>query len=141
MKNYIRIAILFILLVSACSPASSPFKKWTSSQAGAAINSAGLEYSGAKPMTKADYGMAPMTAIEGTHFLIPSLCADCGGRIFSFASQGDLDATQAYYVNLGKGSAALFSWVYAKDNILVQINGDLAEAKAKQYQEALNNLK
>jgi hypothetical protein len=85
--------------------------------------------------------MAPMTAVEGTHFLIPSICDDCGGRIFSFATQPDLDVTKAYYVALGKGSAAFFSWVFVKDNILLQINGDLPDAKAKQYETALNNLK
>lgn len=92
-------------------------------------------------MTKDDYGMAPMAAVEGTHFLIPSLCSDCGGRILSFAAQPDLDMTKAYYDSLGKSSAAFFSWTFVKDNILVQINGDLPEAKARKYESALGNLK
>jgi hypothetical protein len=36
--------------------------------------------------------------------------------------------------------AAFFSRVFVKDNILVQINGDLPETKANQYQAALNKL-
>jgi len=88
-------------------------------------------------MTKDDYGMAPMTAVEGIRFLIPSLCPDCGGRVLSFASPEDLEMTKAYYVELGRASAIFFSWVFVKDNILVQINGDLPEERAKQYEVAL----
>jgi len=103
-----------------------------------AFKDAGLEVEGARPMTKDDYGIAPMTAVEGTRFLIPSLCLDCGGRVFNFASPEDLEVTKAYYVELGRASAMFFSWVFVKDNILVQINGDLPEEKAKQYEATLN---
>ena len=46
-----------------------------------------------------------------------------------------------YYQRLGKSSVAFFSWLFVKDNILVQINGDLLETKANQYQAVLNNLR
>lgn len=59
----------------------------------------------------------------------------------SFSSQEDLDKTEAFYVQLGRESAILFSWTFKKDNILVQINGDLPEDKARQYESALNNLR
>lgn len=124
------------------APTVAPvFQKWASDQVVDAFRSAGLGIADARPVTKDDYGMAPMTAAEGTRFLIPSLCPDCGGRIFSFTSQADLAAMETYYVELGRSSAAFFSWVFVKDNILVQINGDLAEDKAKGYQAALNELK
>jgi len=127
----------------ATAPALPPtqtttFQKWSSSQVVNAFQSAGLEAENARPMTRDDYGMAPMTAIEGTRFLIPSLGEDRGGRILSFASQQDLEQTQQYYVELGRSSALFFSWVFAKDNVLVQINGDLPEDKARQYEAALN---
>lgn len=115
-----------------------PFEKWTSEQVIKAFKAAGLEAEEIRPMTKDDYGMAPMTAVEGTRFLIPSLCSDCGGRVFSFASPEDLEMMKAYYVELGRVSAIFFSWVFVKDNILVQINGDLPEEKAKQYEAALD---
>ena len=38
---------------------------------------------------------------------------------------------KAYYDDLGEGSAMLFSWTAVKDNILIQINGDLPEEKYK----------
>jgi hypothetical protein len=44
-------------------------------------------------------------------------------------------------VKLGKENAAFFSWVFVKDNILVQINGNLPEEQAKKYEAALNALK
>ncbi len=126
------------------TPVSTPtpvFQKWTSGQVIEAFQAASLEAEAARPMTRDDYGMAPMLAVEGTRFLIPSLCADCGGRVLSFSSQDDLDATEAYYVELGKSSAIFFSWTFTKDNILVQINGDLPEEKARQYEATLDTLK
>lgn len=92
-------------------------------------------------MVPKDYELAPLVAVEGMHFLIPSLCPDCGGRIYSFASQEDLDKMRKYYVELGRSSAAFFSWVFAQDNILVQINGDLPEERAIQYEAVLNDLR
>lgn len=122
------------------TPEPSPtvsFQKWTSTDVVEAFKSASLEAENTRPMTKDDYGAAPMRAIEGTRFIVPSICPDCGGRIMSFSNQEDLDLTKAYYEELGKNSAILFSWVFVKDNILVQINGNLSEEKAKQYELAL----
>lgn len=122
-------------------PSPTPaFQKWTSTDIVNIFNSADLEVEEPRTMTKDDYGMAPMSATEGTRFLIPSLCEDCGGRIFSFSNQEDLDLTKTYYEELGKSSAIFFSWVFVKDNILIQINGDLPEIKARQYEASLNSL-
>jgi hypothetical protein len=119
------------------SPTSS-FQKWTCDDVVQTFKKASLEISGEHPMTKEDYGIAPMRAVEGIHFFIPSLCSDCGGRILSFSNQSDLDITKTYYDELAKSSAMLFSWEFEKDNILVQINGDLPEEKARKYETALN---
>lgn len=122
-------------------PTSTPAaQRWDSAQVIAAFKAAGLEAESARVMAPEDYGAAPMLAVEGTRFLIPSLCADCGGRAMSFASQRDLEATRLYYVELGKTSALFFSWTFTKDNILVQINGSLPEATARLYEAALNAL-
>lgn len=123
------------------TPEATPtlvFVRWNSAQVVDAFTAAGLEAENPRPMTVDDYGFAPLVAIEGTRFLIPSLCSDCGGRILSFTSIEDLEKTRAYYVDLGKESAAFFSWTFVKDNILVQINGDLPEEQARQYEAALN---
>jgi hypothetical protein len=123
------------------STSTPVFARWTSQQAADAIKAVGLEFESPTQMTKEDYGMAPMMATDGIHFLIPSLCSDCGGRLFAFDNQAGLDTTKAYYEELGKQSAMFFSWVFVKDNILLQINGDLPKEKATAYQAALDTLK
>lgn len=121
-------------------PPTPVFNKWDSSQVITAFRQAGLEVGSTWTMTKDDYGWGPLVAVEGTRFLIPSLCEDCGGRIMSFDSPEDLAAHQDYYVRAGEASAALFSWLFDRDNILLQINGDLAEEEARRYEAALNGL-
>jgi hypothetical protein len=116
------------------------FQRWSSENALAAFHAAGLEAEGSRPMTRDDYGIAPLSAVEGTRFLIPSLCADCGGRILSFANQEDLELMRRFYEEMGRQSAAFFSWVFEKDNVLVQINGDLPESRAREYEAALENM-
>jgi len=125
------------------TPEASPtptFQQWAGEDLVQALQNAGLEVEGSTPMTKDDYGMAPMVAVDAIHFFIPSLCSDCGGRIYSFSSQNDLDLMKTYYEDLGKSSALFFSWVFAKDNLLIQINGDLPEDKAREYENVLLNL-
>jgi hypothetical protein len=47
-----------------------------------------------------------------------------------------------YYLKYySDASADNFSWVYVKDNILVQLDGRLDEEKAKQYEAAIGNVK
>jgi hypothetical protein len=136
---FIALGIVASILIAVCAGPSSP--KWQSSQVVEAFKSAGLEAESARPMTKDADGMALMVAVEGTSFLIPSLGEDKGGRIRSFDSPEDLEKTKAYSVKLGKENAAFFSWIFVKDNILVQINGNLPEEQAKKYEAALSALK
>lgn len=120
--------------------ATPSFAHWNTQPAADAILAAGLEFVDPRPMTKDDYGFAPMNAQEAVRFLIPSICSDCGGRLYSFSSQADLDLMKSYYDELGKQSAIMFSWLFVKDNLLIQINGDLPEDQALKYQAALDNL-
>lgn len=140
--------ILGLLLLTACvgppaSPAASPTPKsqWTIEDASNAITSAGLEFASPRKMVKDDYGWAPMVATEGVRFLIPSLGTDKGGRLYTFANTDDRDTTHNYVVNLGRSSAAFFSWTFVKDNVLLQINGDLPEDQARRYEAALLGMK
>jgi predicted small secreted protein len=122
-------------------PTPTPrFNKWTASEAADYIIQQGLEFESPRPMTPDDYGFAPMVADEAIRFLLPSLCSDCGGRLFSFTSEEDLEKTKSYYTDLAEESALFFSWVFSEDNILIQMNGDLSESKAVQYKEVLENL-
>ena len=129
------------LVVVTTTPVPTPvFEIWTADQVVEAFKSSGLEAENPVVMTKEDYGIAPMGAKVGLHFSIPSLCPTCGGRILAFDNQGNLDISRTYYETLGKQSAAFFSWVFVKDNILVQINGDLPEEQARKYEQTLQEL-
>lgn len=130
------LGLLFVLLV-ACGGVPAPTH--TPADAVAAFKSAGLEAENTRDMGPDDYGLAPFIG-EGVRFFIPSLCEDCGGRIYALDNQDDLEKMKTFYVTMGEESAILFSWVFTKDNILVQINGDLDEETARQYETALNNL-
>lgn len=125
------------------TPEASPtpaFVVWTADQVVEAFDAAGLEVGQYRPMTHDDYGFAPFVATAGVRFFIPSLCAECGGRIMAFDSPAGLLATKEYYDSLGRESAVLFSWTFVRDNILVQINGSLPQDKAEQYRSALEGM-
>lgn len=93
-------------------------------------------------MTRDDYGPAPLVAKQAVRFLVPSLGDDAGGRVFTFASLADLHTMQRYYVELGRASALLFSHVFANVErlVLVQINGDLPDSRARGYRRAVAHL-
>lgn len=149
----VAVAVAVAATLTACGggggarPGSTPavsFARFASKDAIAAFERAGLELGATRPMTRDDFGLAPYVATEGTRFVIPSLSRttgeESGGRVMSFASQEDLDRTKAYYDDLGRGSAAFFSWTFAAGNVLVQINGELGEPQARQYEAALKTL-
>jgi hypothetical protein len=91
-------------------------------------------------MTKEDYGLVPQGICPGVRFFVPSLGRDNGGRLFECRNNDLATAVEKFYTDMGK-SALLFSWAFMRENIVVQINGDLPEAKARQYEAVLNGLK
>jgi hypothetical protein len=124
------------------TPNASPAAfRFTAGVVGAAFKAAGLEFEQVSPLTKTDYGIAPYLCTTALHFIVPSVCVDCGGRVFECPNQDDRDRLAKYYTEAGKISAAFYSWVYVRENIVVQINGELPEAKARQYEAVLNGLK
>lgn len=136
----IETQIVVVTATSVPVTATPEFIKWTPDQVLSAFQNAGLEIGEPYLMQPTDYGPAPMVAAEGKRLLIPSMGVDFGGRVFSFASQNDLDTMYHYYEGLGKASGWFFSWLFMKDNILVQINGELPEDRARQYEIVLNSL-
>lgn len=130
MKKLISLLFIVTLLLSSCT------KQPTAADVITAFKDAGLEAENTRPMTKDDYGFAPFVC-EGTRFFIPSLGSNNGGRLFICDNDKDRDALASFYTELGKASAIAFSWVFTKGNIVVQINGDLPEDKAHQYEAAI----
>lgn len=131
MKNKIfSIFLIAVFFISSCG------KQSTGADVVGAFKAAGLEAENPTPMTKDDFKIAPYVC-QGTHFYIPSLGEKAGGRIFICDNTEDRDAISGYYIKLGKASAIFFSWVFVKGNIVVQINGDLAEETARKYEAAI----
>lgn len=105
------------------------------------FKAAGLEAEGAVPMTAQDYGVAPLLCQDGARrFLIPSLGANKGGRLYVCASTDDATKLKTFYDKAGEGSAILHSWTYQKGNVVVQINGDLPEEQARKYEAVVSAL-
>lgn len=52
----------------------------------------------------------------------------------------DMQKLKSYYDELGKASAMFFSWTFAHQPVLVQLNGDMPESKARQYEQVLQQL-
>jgi hypothetical protein len=136
MPRLASLLVVVTILLVACS-ATTP--ALTAPQVVERLKSAGLEVESPTEMKKDDYGLAPFVC-KGQRFLIPSLGADKGGRLFVCDSSSDRDALKAYYDALGKGSAAFFSWTFAKGSVLIQLNGSLPEDQAKKYEAAINAL-
>jgi hypothetical protein len=113
----------------------SGFRRWTVAQVIAAFKSARLEVTNPLTLTSKDYAGFPRKPVEGVLFGIPSLCKECGGRVFSFNSKDDLDATRKYLGGVSAGS-----WFISRGNILVQLNARLSQTREKQYEAAVNAL-
>lgn len=131
------IALFLLISLVACSV--SPTTAITPDAVLAAFQEANLEAADARPMTVNDYGLAPMGE-EGLRFMLPSVCTDCGGRIIRYESSDAAAKGKAFYDELGKSSAAFFSWAFQNGPIVVQINGDLPEEQARQYEAVLADL-
>ncbi len=112
---------------------------WTSGDVVDAFLAAGLECDNPRTLS-VDDGKAPFVAVEATRFMMPSVCTSCSGRIYSFDDQTELSKARQYYVDLGERDAQFFSWVYVRDNILLQLNGTLAEDQAMEYEQVLMDL-
>lgn len=106
----------------------------------AEFKAAGLEAEDVHKMAPDEYGLAPMVGEDAQRFVIPSLCSDCSGRVFLVTNDGDRARLRSYYDELAKASAAFFSWVFECKHLLLQINGDLPEEKARQYEAALSRV-
>ena len=116
------------------------FQQWNAQQVIDAFVANGLEVGDYLIMTEEYYSAALAVAIEGIRFKIPSFCENCGGKILVFENIEDLETTKNYYVDLGNQDAELFSWVFVKGNILVEMDGFLDEELAAKYEAALNTL-
>lgn len=133
-------SVLVAVILAGCSGASGASTKLTSDDVVDAFKVAGLVVEDKRVMTKDDYGVGPMKAKDATMFTVPFVCSDCNVRVTAYDKDADLKQSKAYYDDLGKESAMLFSWTIEHANILVQLSGDMDEVKVEEYKAALEEL-
>jgi hypothetical protein len=81
----------------------------------------------------------PFNYVDGFNFTVPSSGPTGAGGITSFSSGSELDKAKSYLSDQTKTGAIPYR-IYTKDNILIYLNVS-SEAKAKQYEAALDNMK
>ncbi len=86
----------------------------------------------------------PGTHEEGMRFAIPSLGKDSvgrelGGQVFVFEFEENLAEVRDFYEDLAE-TGFFFTWVFAEEHVLVQINGGLPEEEAKRYEAILKEV-
>jgi hypothetical protein len=147
-RSLAGVAALLVLVVAllmgnqpAKQVAASSFHQWRTAQVVAAFETASLDVEMVDSGKKGeDDGLSMFMAVEATPFRIPSAGANEGGIILSFYKADDLARMRNYYLALNKSLPQFSSWVFVKDNILLQINGSLPGPKARQYAAALEAL-
>jgi hypothetical protein len=138
---YRLLLVPFVLVaLMACggqSPTPTPtFARYTIPDVFAAFRAAGLSVENVQPGTPWKQGdLWPNVALERQVFDIAAIAPE-GGVVQTFATQQDRDAMAAYYARFPD----IAPYVYARHNILVQLNRGLAKAEAEQYRAALEAL-
>jgi hypothetical protein len=113
---------------------------WQTADVVDAFTAAGLECVDPRTISVND-GKAPFVAVEATRFMMPSVCDGCSGRIYGFDDLTELEKARQYYQELGDTDAQFLSWLFTRDNILVQLNGRLPEDQSNLYKRALMNMR
>ncbi len=111
--------------------------KWTPGDVANTFSANGLEAQDIKPLTTEDYTTLPAKAKEAIRFTIPSEHAE--GCILSFERRDNMNKIADHYRTLNKKDN-LYSWTFIKDNVLVVLKGEIPEAKARLYEDALKKL-
>jgi hypothetical protein len=117
------------------------FYRWEAAQIVRAIRATGLECEDIHLMEPKEYGPIPALATQGVRFSIPSVCPDCSGMVLSFNDPAALEATKRFYTEAKpENNPEISSWVFEKDNILLQFSGELSKAQALRYGAVLFRL-
>lgn len=93
---------------------------------------------------EASKSVAPDVAEDGIRFVLPELepiaGPGAGGRVWTFSKPQDMQLMRGYYEDLQEKQPDRKSWLYERDNILLQINGQLPEERAKVFEALLKSL-
>jgi len=121
-------------------PLQAPYYQSRNSEIIAAFHDAGLTADVVRGATKDERdGLATWMAVEATPFQL-SAREEERGLLLAFNDPADLEKMRAYYLGLNKSLPRYSSWLFVQDNFLLQINGEVSEARAKEYAAVLESL-
>jgi hypothetical protein len=146
MKKLLSLLLMGILSVGlvACSSTKStealkeePKKVETVKELVAKFEEAKLSVVEPKDMTPDDFGMGPMVTKEAMIFKVDAE-KDQNARVFKIDNQEDLNKLKAYYDDMAKESAMLYSHTYAKGKFLIQANGEIPQENFDKYTKVMD---
>lgn len=115
------------------------FEAWRASDLLQELRSAGLDVQAA-PGGKMNDEIGMSSRVEEARFQTYADSKFFAGTILTFHSEDELVRMANYLRALGQSIPAYRSWVFVRDNALVQIDGELPEERATQFEEALYSL-
>jgi hypothetical protein len=133
MKGLLTVVLCVAFALVSCA---SPAKSLQPESVITAFKAAGLEAEDVHELAPTEYKLAPYVG-RGLRFMLPSHGPDYGGRVFYVTDDADRAKLKAFYVDMGKATAILASYLYERGNILLQIPGDVPLDVARQYEAAL----
>lgn len=131
MKKVLVLLIVFTLVLAACG------QKVESKDFIDGFKKAGLSVKNAKKMTHEDFGMGPYKTKDARVFNVEG---DKNGRIFVYDNEKDLKDMKKYYDKMGEESAMLYSHTYAKDKVLIQMNGEIKKKTFDKYTKTIDKV-
>lgn len=131
MKKVIVLLIVLTLFLVACG------QKVESKDLINGFEKAGLSVKNEKKMTHEDFGMGPYKTKDARVFNVEG---DKNGRIFVYDNEKDLKEMKKYYDKMGEESAMLYSHTYAKDKVLIQMNGEIKKKTFDKYTKTIDKV-
>lgn len=142
------LAIVGTLFYYGVSAVAGGFSQPTPEEVVQRFRSEGLEVGESYPVEDEPLfqeSPAPEVEESGVRFVIPSACAndECGGRVFSFETEEDLETMAGYYEglnNTGILGGNLGGYTYRDGLLLLQIGSDTKKNKADKYGEVFEDM-
>jgi hypothetical protein len=125
----IGLGLVLVLLPVDAGTGESRQAPQTAQEWADAFRTAGLEIENQQDLAGVG-GELLAGALSGIQFEMPSYCATCGGKIIVFQSQ-------EYVAPMADWLKGLGQYVYIKGTVLVQIDQEVPENVARQYEVVL----
>lgn len=142
------VVLIAALLYFGLSAVMGGFSQPTPEEVVEQFQNEGLEVGDAYPVEEEpQYEQSPAPKVEksGVRFVIPSSCAnsECGGRVFIFETEEDLETMLGYYEGLNNFEMLggnLGGYTYRNGLLLLQIGSDTRKNEADAYGEVFENM-